>query len=61
MVKENNEINHKKTPEFLGSLGLFYIHLQSANHPNGGTEVQIGMEGTAACYSRLQYLSLIHI
>ena len=58
MVKENNEINHKKTPEFLGSLGLFYIHLQSANHPNGGTEVQIGMEGTAACYSRPQYQAI---
>ena len=26
------------------------IPLQSGNHPIGGTEVQIGKEGTAACF-----------
>ena len=34
------------------------IPLQSGNHPNGGTEVQIGKEGTAACYSRPQYQAI---
>ena len=53
-----SQINHKKSPEFLGSSGLFYISLQSGNHPNGGTGVQIGMEGTAACYSRPQYQAI---
>lgn len=53
-----SQINHKKSPEFLGSSGLFYISLQSGNHPIGGTEVQIGKEGTAACYSRPQYQAI---
>ena len=34
------------------------IPLQSGNHPNGGTEVRIGMEGTAVCYSRPQYQAI---
>ena len=34
------------------------IPLQSGNHPIGGTEVQIGKEGTAACYSRPQYQAI---
>ena len=36
---------------------LMYGHRRKevAIHPNGGTGVQIGMEGTAACYSRPQY------
>ena len=41
--------------------GLFVVHHVSDYLPlyqNGGTEVQIGMEGTAACYSRLQYQAI---